>query len=133
MLRADEPVEVVGLSPTAESAATDLETFGKVLDSAQSGDDAAVLLRGVKRDQVQRSQVLTAPGSVRPHSVFKARMYALTRVGRPAHAVRGGLSPQFSFHTNDVSGGVDLGDRDLVMPGDTLDTVTVTLGKPVAL
>ncbi|GAA4951029.1 elongation factor Tu [Actinoplanes utahensis] len=133
-LRAGEPVEIVGLGPTVTSVATGLETFGKVLESAQAGDNAAVLLRGVKREQVQRGQVLAAPSSVRPHRVFTARMYALTSAEGGRHTpFAADYRPQFYFHTTDVSGGFDLGDRDLVMPGDTLDTVTVTLGRPVAL
>ncbi|WP_436529236.1 elongation factor Tu [Actinoplanes sp. HUAS TT8] len=133
-LRAGEAVEIVGLGPTLASVATGLETFGKVLESAQAGDNAAVLLRGVKRDQVERGQVLAAPGSVRPHQVFKARMYALTAAEGGRHTpFEANYRPQFYFHTTDVSGGLDLGGLDLVMPGDTLDPVTVTLGKPVAL
>ncbi len=133
-LRAGEPVEVVGLGPTLASVATGLETFGKVLESAQAGDNAAVLLRGIKRDQVERGQVLAAPGSVRPHAIFKARMYALTAAEGGRHTpFEAHYRPQFYFHTTDVSGGMDLGDRDLVMPGDTLDAVTVHLGKPVAV
>ncbi|GAA4587884.1 elongation factor Tu [Actinoplanes octamycinicus] len=133
-LRAGEPVELVGLGPTVSSVATGLEMFGKLLDPAQAGDNAAVLLRGVKREQVQRGQVLAAPGSVRPHRVFRARMYALTAAEGGRHTpFAADYRPQFYFHTTDVSGGMDLGGRDLVMPGDTLDVVTVHLGKPVAL
>jgi elongation factor Tu len=133
-LRAGEAVEVVGLGPTVTSVATGLEMFGKVLESAQAGDNAAVLLRGVKREQVQRGQVVAAPGSVRPHQRFKARMYALTKEEGGRHTpFEANYRPQFYFHTTDVSGGLDLGDRDLVMPGDTLDEVTVTLGKEIAL
>jgi elongation factor Tu len=133
-LRAGEAVEVVGLGDTVSSVATGLETFGKVLESAQAGDNAAILLRGVKREQVQRGQVLAAPDSVQPHRVFTARMYVLTAAEGGRHTpFEANYRPQFYLHTTDVSGGLDLGDRDLVMPGDTLDTVTVTLGKPVAL
>ncbi|GAA2684910.1 MULTISPECIES: elongation factor Tu [Actinoplanes] len=133
-LRAGEPVEVVGLGPTVASVATGLEMFGKVLESAQAGDNAAVLLRGIKREQVQRGQVVAAVGSVRPHQAFKARMYALTKEEGGRHTpFEANYRPQFYFHTTDVSGGLDLGGRDLVMPGDTLDEVTVHLGKPVAL
>jgi elongation factor Tu len=133
-LRAGEPVEVVGLGPTVASVATGLETFGKVLESARAGDNAGVLLRGVKREQVQRGQVLAAPSSVRPHRVFTATMYALTYAEGGRHTpFAADYRPQFYFHTTDVAGGLDLGERDLVLPGDTLDAVTVTLGKPVAL
>ena len=133
-LRVGEPVEVVGLGPTVASVATGLETFGKSLESAQAGDNAAVLLRGIKREQVQRGQVVAVPGSVTPHQKFEARMYALTSQEGGRHTpFETNYRPQFFFHTTDVSGGLDLGDRDLVMPGDSLDKVTVTLGKPVAL
>ena len=133
MLRVGDAVEVVGLGPTVSSVATGLEMFGKSLDAAQAGDNAAVLLRGVKREQVQRGQVVAVPGSVTPHKEFKARMYALTAAEGGRHTpFAADYRPQFYFHTTDVSGGMDLGDRDLVLPGDTIDTV-VTLGKPIAL
>ena len=133
-LRVGEPVEVVGLGPTVASVATGLEMFGKSLESAQAGDNAAVLLRGVKREQVQRGQVVAVPGSVTPHRVFRATVYALTAAEGGRHTpFAADYRPQFYFHTTDVSGGMDLGDRDLVLPGDTLDSVVVTLGKPIAL
>jgi elongation factor Tu len=133
-LRVGEPVEVVGLRPTVSPVATGLEMFGRTLEAPQAGDDSAVLLRGVKREQVQRGQVVAAPGSVTPHRVFRATMYALTAAEGGRHTpFEAHYRPQFYFHTTDVSGGMDLGDRDLVMPGDTLDAVVVTLGKPVAI
>ncbi|MEU8244393.1 elongation factor Tu [Actinoplanes missouriensis] len=133
-LRAGSPVEIVGLGDTVSSVATGLETFGKILESAEAGDNAAILLRGVKREQVQRGQVVAAPGSVLAHRRFQARMYALTAAEGGRHTpFEQHYRPQFYLHTTDVSGGIDLGDRDLVMPGDTLDSVTVTLGKAVAL
>jgi elongation factor Tu len=134
MLRVGDPVEVVGLGPTVSSVATGLEMFGKSLEAAQAGDNAAVLLRGVKREQVQRGQVVAVPGSVTPHRAFRARLYALTYEEGGRHTpFAADYRPQFYFHTTDVPGGMDFGDRELVMPGDTLDTVTVTLGKPIAL
>ena len=133
-LRVGEPVELVGLGPTVASVATGLEMFGKSLESAQAGDNAAVLLRGVKREQVQRGQVVAVPGSVTPHRVFRATVYALTAAEGGRHTpFAADYRPQFYFHTTDVSGGMDLGDRGLVLPGDTLDSVVVTLGKPIAL
>ncbi|HEX5202747.1 MAG TPA: elongation factor Tu [Actinoplanes sp.] len=133
-LRAGEPVEVVGLGPTVSTVATGLEMFGKSLEQAEAGDNTAILLRGVKREQVQRGQVVAVPGSVTPHTRFKATMYALTAAEGGRHTpFAADYRPQFYFHTTDVSGGMDLGDRDLVMPGDTLDAVVVTLGKPIAL
>ena len=133
-LKLGDAVEVVGLGPTVATVATGLEMFGKSLERAEAGDNAAVLLRGVKREQVQRGQVVAVPGSVTPHRVFRATMYALTAAEGGRHTpFAADYRPQFYFHTTDVSGGLDLGDRDLVMPGDTLDSVVVTLGKPVAL
>ncbi|MFY1672279.1 elongation factor Tu [Plantactinospora sp. WMMB334] len=132
-LRAGDPVEVVGLAPTLATVAIGLETFGRSLESAQAGDNAAVLLRGVKRDQVQRGQVVALPGSVTPHRRFTAQLYALTTAegGRrtPFHA---NYRPQFYFRTTDVVGAVDLGDLHQVAPGDTV-SITVELGKPIAM
>jgi len=129
-----DAVEVVGAGEPVASVVTGLETFGKSLESAEAGDNAAVLLRGIKREQVQRGQVVAVPGTVTPHQKFEARMYALTKEEGGRHTpFETNYRPQFFFHTTDVSGGMDLGDRDLVMPGDTLDRVVVTLGKPVAL
>jgi elongation factor Tu len=132
-LRAGDPVEVVGLASTLSTVAIGLETFGRSLDSAQAGDNAAVLLRGVKRDQVQRGQVVALPGSVTPHRRFAAQLYALSTAegGRrtPFHAH---YRPQFYFRTTDVVGTVDLGETPQVAPGDTV-TLTVELGKPIAM
>jgi elongation factor Tu len=133
-LRVGETVEVIGLGPTVTSVATGLETFGKTLETAQAGDNAAVLLRGVKREQIQRGQVVAAAGSLRPHRVFQARMYVLsTAEGGRRTPFGADYRPQFYLHTTDVAGGIDFGDRDLVLPGDTLESVTVRLGKEVAL
>jgi elongation factor Tu len=128
-----DPVEVVGLGPTLSTVATGLETFGKSLPSAQAGDDAAVLLRGVKREQVQRGQVVALPGSVTPHRRFRARLYALTAAEGGRHTpFFANYRPQFYFRTTDVVGAVELGDRSMVLPGDTV-TLGVELGKPVAM
>jgi elongation factor Tu len=132
-LRVGDPVEVVGLGPTLSSVATGMETFGKSLESAQAGDNAAVLLRGVRRDEVQRGQVLALPGSVLPHRRFRANLHALTAVEGGRHTpFAADYRPQFYFRTTDVSGGIDLGDVALVIPGDTVELV-VELGKPVAM
>jgi elongation factor Tu len=132
-LRVGELVEVVGLGPTLSTVATGLETFGKSLDRAEAGDNAAILLRGVKRDQVQRGQVVVVPGTVTPHSRFRARVYALTPAEGGRHTpFFANYRPQFYFRTTDVPGSVDLGPSTMVAPGDTAD-LTVTLGKPVAM
>ena len=132
-LRIGDPVEVVGLGPTVAAVATGLETFGKSLATAEAGDNAAVLLRGVKREQVQRGQVVAAPGSVTPHRVFRANLYALTKEEGGRHTpFVANYRPQFFFRTTDVDGGIDLGTVDMVMPGDSVQ-VTVHLGKEVAM
>ncbi|WP_305782346.1 elongation factor Tu [Symbioplanes lichenis] len=132
-LHAGEPVEVVGLGPTISTVATGLETFGKSLPSADAGDNAAILLRGIKRDQVQRGQVVALPGSVTPHRTFKAHLYALTKEEGGRHTpFVANYRPQFFFRTTDVSGAIDLGELPMVMPGDTVD-VTVELGKEVPM
>ena len=133
MLRVGEPVEVVGLGPTIATVATGLETFGKSLPTAEAGDNAAVLLRGIKRDQVQRGQVVAVPGSVTPHKTFRANLYALTKEEGGRHTpFVANYRPQFFFRTTDVSGAVDLGDLPMVMPGDTVE-LTVHLGKEVPM
>jgi elongation factor Tu len=132
-LRVGDPVEVVGLGETLATVATGLETFGKSLAEAEAGDNAAVLLRGVKRDQVERGQVVALPGSVTPHRAFRAQLYALTKEEGGRHTpFVANYRPQFYFRTTDVSGGIDIGDTPMVMPGDTVE-ITVELGKPVAL
>ncbi|GGM63533.1 elongation factor Tu [Micromonospora sonchi] len=132
-LRIGDPVEVVGLGPTLSTVATGLETFGKSLATAEAGDNAAVLLRGVKRDQVQRGQVVALPGSVTPHQRFRARLYALTTAEGGRHTpFLANYRPQFYFRTTDVVGSVDLGDVTMVLPGDTVD-LSVELGRPIAM
>ena len=130
---AGEPVEVVGLGPTLAAVATGLEMFGRSLDAAQAGDNAAVLLRGVKREQVERGRVLAVPGSVTPHRRFRATLYALTREEGGRHPpFVGNYRPQFFFRTTDVAGSIDLGELPMVLPGDSVE-VTVHLGKDVAM
>jgi len=132
-LTVGEPVEVVGLGHTLSTVATGLETFSRSLAEAQAGDDAAILLRGVKRDQVRRGQVVAAPGSVTPHRRFRARLYALTTAEGGRHTpFFANYRPQFYFRTTDVPGAVDLGDTTMVLPGDTVD-LAVHLGEPVAM
>ncbi|MFI5496073.1 elongation factor Tu [Actinoplanes sp. NPDC051859] len=132
-LRVGEPVEVVGLGPSIAAVATGLETFGKSLLSAEAGDNAAILLRGIKRDQVQRGQVVALPGSVTGRRSFRARMYTLTKEEGGRHTpFVANYRPQFFFRTTDVSGAIDLGDLPMVSPGDTVE-LTVHLGKEVPM
>ena len=132
-LKLGEAVEVVGLGPTVPSTAIGLETFGKSLESADAGDNAAVLLRGVKRDEVRRGQVVALPGSVTPHRKFRATLHALSTAEGGRHTpFAADYRPQFYFRTTDVSGGIDLGEVTLVMPGDTIE-LGVELEKPIAM
>ena len=132
-LKLGDAVEVVGLGPTMTSTAIGMETFGKSLESADAGDNAAVLLRGVKRDEVRRGQVVALPGSVRPHRKFRANLHALSTAEGGRHTpFAADYRPQFYFRTTDVSGGIDLGDIALVMPGDTIE-LGVELEKPIAI
>jgi translation elongation factor TU len=129
-----DPVEVVGLGETFGSVATGLETFGQSMDHAEAGDNTAMLLRGVKRDQIRRGQVVAAPGSIRPHGRFRARVRVLTAAeGGRSRPFFHGYRPQFHFRTTDVVGGVDLGgDGNMALPGDAVE-MAVDLGKPVAM
>jgi elongation factor Tu len=132
-LKLGDAVEVIGLGPTVASVAIGMETFGKSLESAEAGDNAAVLLRGVKRDEVRRGQVVALPGTVKPHRKFRAQLHALSTTEGGRHTpFAADYRPQFYFRTTDVSGGIDLGDIALVMPGDTIELV-VELEKPIAM
>jgi elongation factor Tu len=128
-----EPVEIVGFAPPAASVVTGLETFGKSLQWAEAGDNAAILLRGVRRGQVRRGQVVAAPATVAAHRGFRALVQAMSASegGRhtPFHA---NYRPQFYIRTTDVPGSLDLGGLTGVNPGDTVE-LGVTLGAPVAL
>ncbi|MEW2356015.1 elongation factor Tu [Spirillospora sp. NPDC029432] len=133
-IRVGDAVEVVGLGDTFGSVATGLETFGQTMDHAEAGDNTAMLLRGVKRDQIRRGQVISAPGSIRPHARFRARVRVLTAAeGGRSRPFFHGYRPQFHFRTTDVPGAVDLGgEREMALPGDTVE-MAVELGKPVAM
>ena len=128
-----EPVEIVGLGSSAATVVTGVESFGKALVRAEAGDNAAVLLRGIRRNQVRRGQVLAAPGSMAAHRRFRAHLHALSSPegGRhtPFHA---NYRPQFYIRTTDVPGSLDLGGLTEVNPGDTVQ-IGVVLGAPVAL
>ncbi|MET9631483.1 elongation factor Tu [Lentzea sp. NPDC006480] len=127
-----DQVEVIGLGSPVTSVATGIETFGKPMQQAQAGDNAAVLLRGVKRGEVRRGQVLALPGSVAPHTRFRASVYLLSHAEGGRHTgIASNYRPQFHFRTGDVVGVVEL-DRTLALPGDTVE-VTVELGKAVAM
>ncbi len=134
VLRPGEEVEVVGLRPTIKTVATSLEMFRKILDEALPGDNIGVLLRGVGKDDVERGQVLAKPGSIKPHTKFKAEVYVLKKEEGGRHTpFFNGYRPQFYFRTTDVTGVVGLPSGvEMVMPGDNVE-LEVELIKPVAL
>jgi elongation factor Tu len=129
-----DKVEIVGLRDIQETVATDLEMFRKLLDEARAGENVGVLLRGIKKDQVERGQVLAKPGTIQPHTKFKGEVYVLTKEEGGRHTpFFTNYRPQFYFRTTDVTGSLTLeGDIEMVMPGDRV-TVAVELGKPVAM
>jgi elongation factor Tu len=132
-LRLGDSVEVVGLGDTLATVVTGLETFGQRMERAEAGDNAALLLRGVKRDQVRRGQVVGAPGSIRPYTRFRARVRVLTGAEGGRHRpFFTHYRPQFHFRTTDVAGAIDLGADGMALPGDTVE-MTVELGVPVAM
>jgi elongation factor Tu len=133
LVRAGDPVEVVGLAATVTSVVTGVETFGKTMERAEAGDNAALLLRGIRRHQVRRGQVVAAPGSLAAYQRFTASVNLLpTAEGGRRTGVRTGYRPQFFVRTTDVVGVLDLGPGGVAGPGDRV-SVTVELGKPVAL
>jgi elongation factor Tu len=132
-VRVGDTVEVLGLGSGLTAVVTGVETFGKPMERGEAGDNAALLLRGVRRGQVRRGQVVAAPGSVAPHRRFAAQVYLLTAAeGGRRTPIGTGYRPQFYVRTTDVVGAVDLGEVGVAAPGDTVG-MTVELGKPVAL
>jgi elongation factor Tu len=129
-----DKVEIVGLRDIQETVATDLEMFRKLLDEARAGENVGVVLRGIKKDVVERGQVLAKPGTIQPHTKFKGEVYVLTKEEGGRHTpFFTNYRPQFYFRTTDVTGSLTLeGDIEMVMPGDRV-TVAVELGKPVAM
>lgn len=129
-----DKVEIVGLRDIQETVATDLEMFRKLLNEARAGENVGVLLRGIKKDEVERGQVLAKPGTIQPHTKFKGEVYVLTKEEGGRHTpFFTNYRPQFYFRTTDVTGSLTLeGDIEMVMPGDRV-TVAVELGKPVAM
>jgi len=127
-------VEIVGLRETRKTTATDIEMFRKLLDSASAGDNVGVLLRGVKKTDVERGMVLAKPGSITPHTKFKAEVYVLSKDEGGRHTpFFNNYRPQFYFRTSDVTGTVTLGDGvEMVMPGDNV-SVNIELIAPVAM
>jgi elongation factor Tu len=135
MLKVGEEIEIVGIEPqTSKTVVTGIEMFRKMLDEAQAGDNAGILLRGTKKDEVRRGQVLAKPGSVTPHTKFQAQVYILSKDEGGRHTpFFNNYRPQFYFRTTDVTGAVQLpGGTEMVMPGDNTE-MSVELGQPVAM
>ena len=122
MIKVGQDVEIVGIKPTMKTVCTGVEMFRKILDQGQAGDNIGVLLRGTKREEVERGQVVAAPGSITPHTKFKAEAYILTKEEGGRHTpFFGGYRPQFYFRTTDVTGVVTLPEGvEMVMPGDNV-------------
>ena len=133
-LHVSDPLEIVGIKDTQTSVCTGIEMFRKSLDEGQAGDNVGVLLRGIKREDIERGQVLCKPGSVHPHTKFTGEMYILTKDEGGRHTpFFTGYRPQFYFRTTDITGRVDLPEGiEMVMPGDHV-TITGTLIHPIAM
>ncbi len=134
IIKINDPVEIVGLHATARTVCTGVEMFHKLLDQGQAGDNIGVLLRGTKKEEVERGQVLCKPGSITPHSNFEANVYVLTKDEGGRHKpFFTNYRPQFYFRTTDVTGTITLPEgTEMVMPGDNL-VMTVELQKPIAM
>jgi elongation factor Tu len=133
ILKDRDEVEIVGLRPTQKTTVTGIEMFRKIVDQGQAGDNLGVLLRGVKREEVERGQVLCLPGSITPHTNFKAQIYVLKKEEGGRHTpFFKGYRPQFYFRTTDVTGDIELPEGvEMVMPGDNVEIV-VKLMKTIA-
>ena len=134
VIKVGEEVEIVGLRPTQKTTVTGVEMFRKLLDQGEAGDNIGVLLRGTKREEVERGQVLAAPGTITPHTEFEAQCYVLTKEEGGRHTpFFTNYRPQFYFRTTDVTGTIELpAGTEMVMPGDNT-TMTVKLIVPVAM
>ena len=134
IVKVGDAVEVVGIRDTQQTTCTGVEMFRKLLDEGRAGDNVGVLIRGLKRDEVERGQVLSKPGSITPHTKFTAEVYVLSKEEGGRHTpFFKGYKPQFYFRTTDVTGSVELPEGvEMVMPGDNV-TVTVTLIAPIAM
>ena len=134
IVKVGEEIEIVGIRPTTKTICTGVEMFRKLLDQGQAGDNVGVLLRGTKREEVERGQVLAKPGSITPHTKFKAEVYVLSKDEGGRHTpFFNGYRPQFYFRTTDVTGAIKLPDGvEMVMPGDNI-AMTVKLIAPIAM
>ena len=134
IIKVGEEIEIVGLKPTLKTVCTGVEMFRKLLDQGQAGDNVGILLRGTKREEVERGQVLAKPGSITPHTKFTAEIYVLSKDEGGRHTpFFNGYRPQFYFRTTDVTGSIELPKgTEMVMPGDNI-SITVALIQPIAM
>jgi elongation factor Tu len=134
IVKVNDEVEIIGLKPTLKTTCTGVEMFRKLLDEGQAGDNVGVLLRGTKREEVERGQVLAKPGSITPHAKFECEVYVLSKEEGGRHTpFFNNYRPQFYFRTTDVTGAVELPKgTEMVMPGDNVKMV-VTLITPIAM
>ena len=134
VIKVGDEIEIVGIKPTTKTTCTGVEMFRKLLDQGQAGDNVGILLRGTKREEVERGQVLAKPGSITPHTHFKGEVYVLTKDEGGRHTpFFKGYRPQFYFRTTDVTGTIELPEGvEMVMPGDNI-TMTVKLICPIAM
>ena len=133
-LNVGDQVEIVGLRELQTTTVTGIEMFRKLLDEGRAGDNVGLLLRGIGKEDVERGQVIAAPGTITPHTEFEANVYVLTKdEGGRHNPFFDGYRPQFYFRTTDVTGAVSLPEgTEMVMPGDNTE-MTVELGKPIAM
>jgi elongation factor Tu len=134
IVKVGEEIEIVGIKDTQKTTCTGVEMFRKLLDEGRAGDNVGVLLRGTKREEVERGQVLCKPGSINPHTKFEAEVYVLSKEEGGRHTpFFNGYRPQFYFRTTDVTGSCDLPEgTEMVMPGDNVKMV-VSLIAPIAM
>jgi elongation factor Tu len=134
IVKPNEEVELIGIRPTTKTTAVSIEMFSKILDEGRAGDNVGVLLRGIKKEDTERGQVLAKPGSITPHSEFDGQVYILTKEEGGRHTpFFTGYKPQFYFRTTDVTGDVTLAKgTEMVMPGDTVN-LTIKLMAPIAM
>ena len=134
IIKTGEEIEIVGIRETSKTVCTGVEMFRKLLDEGQAGDNVGLLLRGTKREQVERGQVVAKPGTITPHTKFRAEMYALSKEEGGRHTpFFTGYRPQFFFRTTDITGVLTLDEGvEMIMPGDNA-TINVELINPIAM
>jgi elongation factor Tu len=134
VIKVGEEIEIVGIVPTVKTTSTGVEMLRKLLDQGQAGDNVGVLLRGTKREEVERGQVLAKPGSITPHTHFTSEVYVLSKDEGGRHTpFFNGYRPQFYFRTTDVTGSIELpAGTEMVMPGDNV-SIKVSLIQPIAM